>query len=141
MWGKMRLTSKGSLPEYKTKGSAGLDIHLIEDVVFEPKEVTTVHTGLSVEIPDGYFGAVYPRSSVGTKYNLMLANTVGIIDSDYRGEIMIFFYNYGDKEQIVRDGDRLAQLVIQPYARCEIIKVNKLADSERGEGGFGSTGE
>lgn len=71
----------------------------------------------------------------------MLANTVGIIDSDYRGELMIFFYNYGEEKQIIENGDRLAQLVIQPYMQCEIQKVDDLADSERGEGGFGSTGK
>lgn len=71
----------------------------------------------------------------------MLANTVGIIDSDYRGELMVFFYNYGENEQIIQNGDRLAQLVIQPYLRCEIKKVDELTDSKRGNGGFGSTGK
>lgn len=137
----MRLTSKGSLPEYKTKGSAGLDIHLIEDVVFEPKEVTTIHTGLSVEIPDGYFGAVYPRSSVGTKYNLMLANTVGIIDSDYRGEIILKIYNYGNERVELKKDERIVQMIIQPYNRVEIEKVESLSETERGAGGFGSTND
>ena len=137
----MRLTSKGSLPEYKTEGSAGLDIHLIEDVIFEPKKVTTVHTGLSVEIPDGYFGAIYPRSSVGTKYNLMLANTVGIIDSDYRGEIILKIYNYGNKRVELKKDERIVQMIIQPYNRVEIEKVESLSETERGTGGFGSTND
>lgn len=139
----LKIKTEGNVPSYATKHSAGIDLYCKsdKDIIIKPKEAIKIHTDIYVEIPEGYFGAVYPRSSTGVKKQLMLANTVGIIDSDYRGEIMIFFYNYGDTEQIVRDGDRLAQLVIQPYARCEIIKVNKLADSERGEGGFGSTGE
>ena len=137
----MRIISKGSLPEYKTEGSAGLDIHLIEDVIFDPKEVTTVYTGLSVEIPDGYFGAIYPRSSIGTKYNLMLANTVGIIDSDYRGEIILKIYNYGNKKVELKEGERIVQMIIQPYNRVELEKVETLSKTERGNGGFGSTND
>ena len=70
----------------------------------------------------------------------MLANTIGVIDSDYRGELMIFFYNYGDNEQVIKNGDRLAQLIIQPYLKCQIVESDNLSDSQRGEGGFGSTG-
>lgn len=137
----MKIISKGSLPEYKTEGSAGLDIHLTEDVIFEPKEVTAVYTGLSVEISDGYFGAIYPRSSIGTKYNLMLANTVGIIDSDYRGEIILKIYNYGNKKVELKEGERIVQMIIQPYNRVELEKVETLSKTERGNGGFGSTND
>ena len=99
-----------------------------------------INTGLRVQIPQGFFGAVYPRSSTGVKMQLMLANTVGVIDSDYRGEIMIFMYNYGNDPQVIKNGDRIAQLVIQPYERCELVQVESLDETDRGESGFGSTG-
>ncbi|WP_311492108.1 dUTP diphosphatase [uncultured Anaerococcus sp.] len=139
----LKIKTDGQIPSYGTECSAGIDLYCKtnQDIIIKSKETVKIHTGLYVEIPEGYFGAVYPRSSTGVKKHLMLANTVGVIDSDYRGELMIFFYNYGDKEQVIENGDRLAQLVIQPYLRCEIQKVEELSDSERGEGGFGSTGK
>ncbi|MBP2015033.1 dUTP diphosphatase [Anaerococcus degeneri] len=139
----LKIKTEGQIPAYATEYSAGIDLYCKsdEDIIIKAKETVKIHTGVYVEIPEGYFGAVYPRSSTGVKKHLMLANTVGIIDSDYRGELMIFFYNYGEEEQIIENGDRLAQLVIQPYMQCEIQKVDDLADSERGEGGFGSTGK
>ena len=99
-----------------------------------------INTDLRVQIPQGFFGAVYPRSSTGVKRQLMLANTVGVIDSDYRGEIMIFMYNYGNDPQVIKNGDRIAQLVIQPYEKCELVQVESLDETDRGESGFGSTG-
>lgn len=139
----LKIKTNGKTPEYATEHAAGIDLYCKtdRDVIIKPKETVKIHTGLYVEIPDGFFGAVYPRSSTGVKKHLMLANTVGIIDSDYRGELMVFFYNYGDCDQVIENGDRLAQLVIQPYLRCEIKKVDELADSKRGDGGFGSTGK
>ena len=139
----LKIKTNGKTPEYATEYSAGIDLYCKTDknIIIKPKETVKIHTGLYVEIPKGFFGAVYPRSSTGVKKHLMLANTVGIIDSDYRGELMVFFYNYGDSDQIIENGDRLAQLVIQPYLRCEIKKVDELADSKRGDGGFGSTGK
>lgn len=139
----LKIKTDSNTPAYATEHAAGIDLYCNtnSDVVIGPKETVKIHTGLFVEIPDGHFGAVYPRSSTGVKKQLMLANTVGIIDSDYRGELMVFFYNYGENEQIIQNGDRLAQLVIQPYLRCEIKKVDELTDSKRGDGGFGSTGK
>lgn len=139
----LKIKTDGKIPSYATDHSAGIDLYCKSDgdIIIKAKETVKIHTGVHVEIPEGYFGAVYPRSSTGVKKHLMLANTVGIIDSDYRGELMIFFYNYGEKDQTIENGDRLAQLVIQPYMKCEIKKVDELADSERGEGGFGSTGK
>lgn len=138
----LKIINEGILPSYGTEHSAGLDLHCKtdNDIVIKPKETVKIHTGLKVEIPEGYFGAVYPRSSTGVKKQLMLANTIGVIDSDYRGELMIFFYNYGDNEQVIKNGDRLAQLIIQPYLKCQIVESDNLSDSQRGEGGFGSTG-
>lgn len=139
----LKIQTDNTVPAYGTEHAAGLDIYCsnIEDIIIKPKEVNSIPTGLKVEIPHGYFGAIYPRSSTGVKRQLMLANTVGVIDSDYRGEIKIFFYNYGDKEQVIKNNDRLAQLIIQPYEKVVVEKVGSLSESDRGEGGFGSTGK
>lgn len=139
----LKIKTDGKIPAYATEHSAGMDLYCKSDdkIIIKPKETQKIHTGIYVEIPEGYFGAVYPRSSTGVKKHLMLANSVGIIDSDYRGELMIFFYNYGEEDQVIENGDRLAQLVITPYLKCEIKKVDDLAESERGKGGFGSTGK
>ena len=139
----LKVQTENTLPAYGTEHSAGLDLYCsnIEDIVIKPNEVKSVPTGLKVEIPQGYFAAIYPRSSTGVKRHLMLANTVGIIDSDYRGEIKVFFYNYGKEEQVIKNNDRLAQMIIHPYEKVQIEKVDILSESDRGEGGFGSTGK
>lgn len=139
----MKVLSEYKLPTYGTKFSAGMDLYCSnqEDIIINPGETKSVNTGLKLEIPEGFFGAIYPRSSTGVKKNLMLANTVGIIDSDYRGEIKIFFYNYGNQAQSIKFGDRLAQLIIQPYQVVNIVESEELSETDRGEGGFGSTGK
>lgn len=139
---KLKMIVEDKVPAYGTIHAAGIDLYSYtkEDIEVKPHETVKIHTGVKVEIPEGYFGGVYPRSSTGVKKQLMLANTIGVIDSDYRGEIMVFFYNYGDETQVIKNGDRLAQLVIQPYVRCDIELVDSLKDSIRGEDGFGSTG-
>lgn len=140
---KLKMIVESKCPSYGTKHAAGLDLYSYtdKDIIVKPGETVKVHTGVRVEIPEGYFGGVYPRSSTGVKRHLMLANTIGVIDSDYRGEIMVFFYNYGKDTQIIKNGDRLAQLVIQPYQKFDIEIVEDLNDSARGEDGFGSTGQ
>ncbi len=139
---KLKIITDNQVPAYATEHAAGIDLYCKtkDDITIKPNETVKVYTGLKVEIPEGFFGAVYPRSSTGVKRQLMLANTLGVIDSDYRGELMMFFYNYGKEEQVIKNGDRLAQLVIQPYLRCEIEEVENLSASQRNEGGFGSTG-
>lgn len=139
---KLKIITDNQVPAYATEHAAGIDLYCKtkEDISIKPGETVKINTGLKVEIPEGYFGAVYPRSSTGVKKQLMLANTLGVIDSDYRGELMMFFYNYGKTNQVIKNGDRLAQLVIQPYLRCQIEEVEELSESERNEGGFGSTG-
>lgn len=139
---KLKIITDNQVPAYATEHAAGIDLFCKtkEDISIKPGETVKINTGLKVEIPEGYFGAVYPRSSTGVKKQLMLANTLGVIDSDYRGELMMFFYNYGKTDQVIKNGDRLAQLVIQPYLRCQIEEVEELSESERNEGGFGSTG-
>ena len=138
----LKIMTDGQIPSYQTSGSCGIDLYCSndEDIIIEPGDMKKINTGLRVQIPQGFFGAVYPRSSTGVNRQLMLANTVGVIDSDYRGEIMIFMYNYGNDPQVIKNGDRIAQLVIQPYERCELVQVESLDETDRGESGFGSTG-
>ena len=139
----LKIKTNNILPEYKTFYSAGMDIYSSneEEIIIKPGEVGKVPTDLKIEIPEGFFVAIYPRSSTGVKRPLMLANSTGIIDSDYRGEIKLFFYNFGKNEQVIKKNERLAQMVVQPYEKVEIQKVDDLCESERGEGGFGSTGK
>lgn len=139
----LKIKTNNILPEYKTFYSAGMDIYSSneEEIIIKPGEVGKVPTDLKIEIPEGFFVAIYPRSSTGVKRQLMLANSTGIIDSDYRGEIKLFFYNFGKNEQVIKKNERLAQMVVQPYEKVEIQKVDNLCESERGEGGFGSTGK
>lgn len=139
----LKIKTDDKLPIYGTEFSAGLDLFCSnkENIIINPGDTVSIPTGLKLEIPNGYFGAIYPRSSTGIKKNLMLANTMGVIDSDYRGEIKLFFYNYGKEKQIIKPNDRLAQLIIQPYKKMAVQKVDFLSESTRGEGGFGSTGK
>lgn len=107
-----------------------------------PGEMAKIRTGVAMSIPDGYFGAIFARSGLATKKGLRPANCVGVIDSDYRGEIMVALFNDSDKTQIVAPGDRIAQIVICPYASdSELVVVDELDKTVRGDGGFGSTGE
>ena len=139
----LKIKTDNILPEYKTKESAGLDIYSSneDDIVIKQGEVKKIPTDLKLEIPEGYFVAIYTRSSTGVKRNLMLANSTGIIDSDYRGEIKLFFYNFGNKDQVIKKNDRLAQMVVQKYEKVKIEKVDQISQSDRGEKGIGSTGK
>lgn len=139
---KLKIVTENFTPKYATEGSAGFDLFCNneEPVVVQPNEVAKISTGIKVSIPKGYFGAIYPRSSAGIKHRISLANTVGIIDSDYRGDIQIFFVNNGDKAHTIHKGDRLAQMIIQPYVQVEFDLVDSLDKTDRGAGGIGSTG-
>nr|WP_243342684.1 dUTP diphosphatase [Anaerococcus sp. AGMB09787] len=139
---KMKMMTEKFKPTYATEGSAGFDLYCNnpEPVTVGPNEVVKIPTGIRVSIPKGYFGAVYPRSSTGIKHRITLANTTGIIDSDYRGDIQIFFVNNSNKDYTIHNGDRLAQMVIQSYVRVDIEIVDRLDETEIGEGGIGSTG-
>lgn len=132
----------GLLPSYGTEHSAGLDFYSNNEqpITIKVGEKKKIGTGLKVQIPDGYFGAIYPRSSAGAKLGLRLANTVGIIDADYRGEITLVLINEGDKDVIINRGDRIVQMIIQPYYKLDVEHVIELDSTERGEGGYGSTG-
>ena len=139
----LKIVSEGTLPKYATEGSAGFDLYCNNEeiIIAKPNEVVKVPTGLRMEIPRGYFGAIYPRSSAGIKSRIKLANTTGIIDSDYRGEVVLFLVNEGDKDLEIAKGDRLAQMIIQPYIQVNIVEVDTLEETKRLEGGIGSTGK
>ena len=130
------------LPEYKTNGSAGMDIvaTLNEDVVIESGKVGLIATNLSIELPIGYECQVRSRSGLAIKNGIFCLNSPGTIDSDYRGEIKVILANFGKDDFVIKNGDRIAQLVIAKYEYVQWIEVKELSDSSRGEGGFGSTG-
>lgn len=141
----MKINIKKLEPEaiIPTKGSdaaAGVDLHAPKALVIHPNSNGVVSTGLAVEIPDGYFGAIFARSGMATRKGLRPANCVGVIDSDYRGEIKVVLHNDSDIIRPVQEGDRVAQLVILPYEPIEFDEVDELNDTDRGIGGFGSTG-
>ncbi len=138
-----RLKPNAILPHYGTEFSAGADLHALldgDELVIPPHGTEFVHTGLSVEIPEGYVGLVYARSGIASKRGLAPANKVGVVDSDYRGEIIVSLLNHTDMPQTISNGERVAQLVIAPYLKADFVEADELAGSVRGEGGFGSTG-
>lgn len=136
------LKDAAKLPFKATSGSAGADLFacIEEPVTLSAGERRLIPTGIGVEIPEGFGGFVFPRSSVAGKYGVSLANCVGVIDSDYRGEILVPLINHGDTDYTISGGDRIAQLVILPVASADYELSTSLSDTERGEGGFGSTG-
>lgn len=138
-----KLNEKAITPTYGTEFSAGADLYACEggEVTIPAGESKLIHTGLSLEIPEGYAGLIYARSGIATKRGLAPANKVGVIDSDYRGEIMVSLYNHSAEAQTIADGERIAQLVITPFLKVEFSEVAELSDTERGAGGFGSTGK
>jgi len=134
--------SNNPLPEYATMGSSGMDIRasINQPMVLQPSERVLVPTGLSVEIPLGYEIQVRPRSGLAIKQGITCLNTPGTIDADYRGEIKVILINLSNEPQTIQPCDRIAQLVLQKVEQIKWVPVNELADSERGAGGFGSTG-
>ena len=134
------LDETANLPEHAKPGDAGLDLESMKTVKILPGETILVPTGIEVEIPEGYFGMLVPRSGVAVNKDLAPVNSPGIIDSGYRGEIKAAMHNYGQSQKIIGIGERICQLVVVPFATCNCVRVDDLSDSERGEGGFGSTG-
>lgn len=128
-------------PIKATTGSAGFDLCANKDVIIEPNETVMVGTGISVEIPVGYFGGLFARSGLATKRGIRLANSVGVIDNDYRGEVIVALHNDSNIEQTISNGERIAQLIIIPYLNCSAKQTNTLSETERGSNGFGSTGK
>jgi dUTP pyrophosphatase len=138
-----KLHKDAVLPTYGSEFSAGADLYALcaEELTFAPGETKLVRTGLAMEIPEGYAGLIYARSGIANKRGLAPSNKVGVVDSDYRGEIMVSLHNHSNEEQSIIDGERIAQMVIAPFLKVEYTEVDELTGTARGEGGFGSTGK
>ena len=134
---EIRVEGPGALPEYATDGAAGADLRAAESVTLPAGGRAAVATGVSVEIPAGYVGLVWPRSGLAVRHGI--DTLAGVIDSDYRGEVKVVLVNHGPEPWAVAPGDRIAQLLVQPVARARFTRA-ALAPSGRGAGGFGSTG-
>lgn len=137
-----RLDPRAKMPAYGSTSAAGADLYALTDgpVTIAPGGTVFIHTGIAVAIPDGYVGLVYARSGLATKQGLAPANKVGVVDADYRGELMVSLHNHSGEPRTVEDGDRIAQLVVTPYLTAQFTPVDELDDTARGAGGFGSTG-
>lgn len=137
-----KLNERATLPTYGSAFSAGADLYacLEEPAVIEAGEAVLIHTGLAMEIPEGYAGLIYARSGLAAKKGLAPSNKVGVVDADYRGEVMVSLYNHSKETRIVDHGERIAQLVITPFIAADWNPVEELGATDRGSGGFGSTG-
>ena len=138
-----RVNGRARMPYRATDGSAGADLFacIPEEIVIAPGERKLIPTGIAIGIPYGGCGAfIFPRSSVSSKFGVSLANCVGVVDSDYRGEIIVPLINHSDEPYTVKDGDRIAQMVVMPVIIPDFIPVDELETTVRGSGGFGSTG-
>ncbi len=137
-----KLNGNAAVPSYGSACAAGADLYACTDapISIEAGETVLVHTGIALAIPDGYVGLIYARSGLASRKGLAPANKVGVIDSDYRGEIMVALHNHGRVTQTVEHGERIAQIVFTQYASAEFTVTDELDDTARGTGGFGSTG-
>ena len=136
-----KLNENATLPTYGSEFAAGADLYNLDTpVTVNPHETVLVHTGLSVEIPEGYAGLIYARSGLASKRGLAPANKVGVVDADYRGEVMVALHNHSEIPATVEAHERVAQLVVTPFLKVEYELADELSDTVRGEGGFGSTG-
>ena len=131
------------MPTYGSSGAAGADLYacIDEDITVNPGQTAFIPTGISMEIPGGYAGLIYARSGLACKRDLAPANKVGVIDSDYRGEFIVALHNHGDQPQTIRNGDRIAQLLITPVFTPAYTVAESLSETSRASGGFGSTGK
>lgn len=138
-----KLHENAVVPSYGTEFSAGADLYacMEEAVTIAPGETAFIHTGIAVEVPVGYAGLVYARSGLACKKGLAPANKVGVVDADYRGEIMVALHNHSAEPVTVESGERIAQMVITPFLAVDYQVVEELTETVRGEGGFGSTGK
>jgi len=138
-----KLDPSVKLPEYKTSGASGMDLiaFLKNPINIEPKKSSLIPTGLSVAFSENYEIQIRPRSGLAVKKNISVLNTPGTIDSDYRGEIKVIIYNHGDTDFIVNNGDRIAQMILSPVVKMKLEESDKLPETIRGKGGFGSTGK
>jgi dUTP pyrophosphatase len=129
------------LPAYQTAHAAGMDLRADEEFTLAPGERRSVPTGLALELPEGYEGQVRPRSGLAARHGIAMVNAPGTIDADYRGEVQVLLVNLGAEPFAARRGERIAQLVVAPVARVDVVEVEELTDTARGAGGFGSTGK
>ena len=138
-----KLRENAKQPTYGTEFAAGADLYAVTDGTVEiaPGETKFIPTGYAYEIPEGLVGLIYARSSLGCKQGLAPANKVGVIDSDYRGEIMVALHNHSNETRKVENGDRIAQIIFAPFYQADFLEVDELEESKRGQGGFGSTGK
>ena len=138
----VKLSPGASLPEYKTKGAAGADLcaYITSDIKLSPMERKLIPTGVFVELPLGYELQVRPRSGLALKHGITVLNTPGTVDSDYRGELQVLLINLGNEDFVIKNGDRIAQAVITEVTRPSFAITNFLSSTERGNGGYGSTG-
>ena len=138
-----KLRENAVIPRYGTSYSAGADLYaaLESTVAIAPNETRMIPTGLAVAIPEGYAGLIYARSGLASKAGLAPANKVGVVDADYRGEVMVALHNHSTEVRYVECGDRIAQLVIAPVYQADFCEVEELSETARGDGGFGSTGK
>ncbi len=137
---KAKLLKGGRFPVYTTEGASGLDLFSREETIIEPKGFKTISTGVILEIPEGYEAQVRPRSGLASKYGIGVLNSPGTIDSDYRGEVKVILFNFGDTPFEIKEGDRIAQLVFNKIVKVELEKAEVLSPTKRGKGGFGHTG-
>lgn len=140
----VKLSENAIIPKRATNGSAGLDLHacMEEDILLNPGERALIHTGLAISLPNENFAAfIFARSGLGVKHGVTLSNGVGVIDSDYRGEICVGLCNLGSEAYTISSGERIAQLVVMPVATPIPVEVQALDETDRGVGGFGSTGK
>lgn len=138
---KIKLINENAvIPTYGSEYSAGMDLYSCDEYEIAPGGMVKIHTGIAAAIPNGYFGGLYARSGIATKRGLRPANCVGVVDADYRGEVIVPLYNDSDETQVINRGERVAQLIIQPYIRVQFEVVDELDNTERGAGGFGHTG-
>lgn len=136
-----KLKEEAIVPTYGSAYAAGADLYSCdEETSINPHETKLIHTGIALEIPEGYVGLIYARSGLASKRHLAPANKVGVIDADYRGEVMVALHNHSNELQKVAKNERIAQLVIAPFLKADFNEVNELSMTERGAGGFGSTG-
>ena len=138
-----KLNPTVQLPEYKTKGASGMDLvaFVKSPIIVKPKTSYLVPTGISVVFSENYEIQIRPRSGLAAKNNISVLNTPGTIDSDYRGEIKIIIYNHGENDFVIKNGDRIAQMILAPVIKMELEEIDNLPETIRGEGGFGSTGK
>ena len=136
-----KLNENAIIPTYGSPYSAGADLYsAMDDTVIPPHTTVLIKTGLALELPVGFAGLIYARSGLASKRGLAPANKVGVIDCDYRGEVMVALHNHSEASQTVAKGERIAQLVITPYVVADFEEADELSETVRGEGGFGSTG-